>query len=1040
MKIKYGISLALLLFLGLLSSCGKEAVKDQGESLPSETAVAHEAVDTEMDLSKSPFRHLNNGGINDPTGLPYNVDAITGATMTVEGPAMVSSIPLSIREFENRTEGMARGLYTDSKGSYLYEGMDLYYLLHDMVDGDNGIIMTDKAYRVLLKNSNRQDIASLTLAEIEKAHESKRPILLAYGMGSADGDEAAPFVFDAKAEGEHSLGYVESLDNDDGCIRLVYDNDSFGNGSYDSFKNVAYVYVCEESEPGFKHTASSSDSFGSPSYTDYIIGFRGEGLGYEIDLTVKDLEQLVVYGPDGIPDNEGLGYRDHYSLANNAYWYVNEYEGLHFYNLLQYLGMASYEEMGSKAARTTLVSFLAADGYPASETFSVDTLSYPDAFGFYTKNASDNGDGKYVPTNADLVATGYPVMLAYGVNNYPYTITKSDKDYLSGLSNGGGPCRIVFGKTQYNHANGSNQVQYLKDVIVGQDVYYNTHKYTEEKALQKLAKEQISIKVVSEDNKIISDMSLSVGELEDLIYGSEVSPAVKKELMVKDLYETGDASDIYEGFSLEYLLMNYVALPGTNGSVTFDNEKDRLTVSLDRLFARGYNDHSHRGGMSSVLAFAKNGSPMVRETSDPGYVDAILLKPFSETDPASYKVDNAGGPLKVIIPSDRTDASDCMSLEGITSIEVTLVPDAYAHLADPFDSYKDSEIRFYGEGLAEERTYKLSELESMQTVAKTMDFSILDKAGNLLEKRFRGIPVYSLLSDIGLMSNVGEIKVYAADGFSASYSLSELKKEYENFLNGDKPYVSALLAFGCGSLSEEPMTGLPLVADKESDGFDEAFLNDGGPVRLILPQAEKDMVNAGRCMKQVTAIEVTANEVDGWGHAMSDVYGEFSESTLTIKVVNETSEWSQDFTVAELEEMKDIIFRGNYTVLDLGECEGLDLWKLLKKVCGHLPGIDSPISVTAYAVDDYKNDLLSLVYMDGLTKGIENEAGDVLPVIICYAIGGYPLVDEASHPGYTGLVGNSDGPLRVVVENSQGGSVKYLNKLVVTIPGTEELN
>ncbi len=108
----------------------------------------------------------------------------------------------------------------------------------------------------------------------------------------------------------------------------------------------------------------------------------------------------------------------------------------------------------------------------------MDTLSYPDAFGYFKKNAADSGDGSYKPSNADLVATGYPVLLAYGVNNYPYTIGKTDAGYLSGLSNNGGPMRVVFGKTQYNHANGSHQVQYLSDVIVGNDVLYNTHKYT----------------------------------------------------------------------------------------------------------------------------------------------------------------------------------------------------------------------------------------------------------------------------------------------------------------------------------------------------------------------------------------------------------------------------------------------------------------------------------------------------------------------------------------------------------------------------------
>jgi hypothetical protein len=47
----------------------------------------------------------------------------------------------------------------------------------------------------------------------------------------------------------------------------------------------------------------------------------------------------------------GIGYSDFYSLANNSYWYVNEYEGLDLYKLLLYLGMDSAEEMGVAAER-----------------------------------------------------------------------------------------------------------------------------------------------------------------------------------------------------------------------------------------------------------------------------------------------------------------------------------------------------------------------------------------------------------------------------------------------------------------------------------------------------------------------------------------------------------------------------------------------------------------------------------------------------------------------------------------------------------------
>ena len=99
--------------------------------------------------------------------------------------------------------------------------------------------------------------------------------------------------------------------------------------------------------------------------------------GHEINLTVEQLEDLVQYDNKGNVIEGGMAYRDSYSLANNAYWYVNEYEGLDLYKLLLYLGMEDAETMGRAKSRTTLISFVAADGKVSSETFSAEALSYP---------------------------------------------------------------------------------------------------------------------------------------------------------------------------------------------------------------------------------------------------------------------------------------------------------------------------------------------------------------------------------------------------------------------------------------------------------------------------------------------------------------------------------------------------------------------------------------------------------------------------------------------------------------------------------------
>ena len=1030
MKHRFPTRLApLTLSLILLAGCGG------GPAMTTETAAPPDTDFSDTDFSASVFKHVNNGGITDSDVLPYNVDVITGATVTVEGPAVAASIPLSVRELENRDAGLVRGIYTDAAGPRVYEGMDLRYLLYDMAEGDNGIRLTETAYRVELKNSNRAAVAVFPLETVLRASADGRPILLAYGVGSPDGTLAAPFVFDAPGEGEHSLGYVPELDNEDGCIRLVYDRETYGGGQDGgAFSNVAYVYVCEETEPGFKHTGA--ETFNTSRYTDYILTFRGAALGCEMDLTVRQLEDLVVCDPEGIVPG-GIGYADEYSLANNAYWYVNTYEGLDLYKLLLYLGMDSAEDMGLQTARTTLVQFTAADGAASNEAFSIDTLSYPDAFGFYNKNAADHGDGSYVPTNADLVDTGYPVLLAYGVNGYPYTIQKSDPAYLSGLSNSGGPFRVVFGKTQYNHANGSNQVQYLSELIVGEDVLYNTHRYTPEEALHALAGQSIALHVQGEDGGLLMDREITVGELEDLIYGEGVSRNEKRAAQVKDSYEIpaggGYETHIFEGVRLEYLLMDALGLPGTNGTVTFSNESDSLALSLEELFRSGCNASLGRENMPSLLAFAKNGTPLTAGAEDAGYVAGRALNPFLASDPPSYPVDNRGGPVALILPSPSLEESAGQILPDVREITISLSPDAYAHTDGVYRASLAETVLFTGPGLREERTLTLEELEGRQRLSRTLDFVLPDEDGTAGAVRYRGIPVYALFTETGIRGGAGDVTVRTADGTETVVPLSALKQSVTDDAGNE---LCAILAYGIGTDENDRLAGLPLTASVGDPGYVPDAGNDGGPLALLIPRED----GAAERIDHVTALEVSAREMESWSHRMSDVYEEFLDAPFTLVVKNDENEGSMDFSLAQLESMEDLIVREDYTVLDLGQCEGLDIWKLICRAAGSVPGIDDPISITAYAADGYKNDLLSAFSIEGFRLGVADENGERKPLLLCYAINGYPLVDSESHEGYTGLAGNGAGPLRVVAETNQGGSVKYCTKIVVTLKGTDPID
>ena len=311
-----------------------------------------------------------------------------------------------------------------------------------------------------------------------------------------------------------------------------------------------------------------------------------------------------------------------------------------------------------------------------------------------------------------------------------------------------------------------------------------------------------------------------------------------------------------------------------------------------------------------------------------------------------------------------------------------------------------------------------------QRRARTIDFSI-----DGTDLRYRGIPVYELFTDAGIKNNAGDVTIRTASGDSTTVSLSLLKRTFAGAGGND---ICAILAYGIGTDDGDRLEGLPLVPSGSSAGYDASADNSGGPLMLIIPNED----GTAKRILNVTSIEVSANDVDTWSHSMSDVYSDFIDAPFTLTVKNEENEWTHDFTLAQLETMKDIIVRDKYTVLDVGECEGIDVWKFIKKVAGGIENIDDPISITAYASDGYKNDLLSVFSMDGFRLGIPDENGDRKTLILCYAINGYPLVDEESHEGYTGLAGNGAGPMRIIAETNQGASVKYCNKIVVTLKGT----
>ncbi|GAB1476108.1 hypothetical protein MASR2M70_09400 [Bacillota bacterium] len=1000
-----------------------------------------------IDFVNSPYKHITNGGISGQDG-PYEIDAITGATLTVEGPGVKSSVPLPIREVEGQNAGAHRGVYTDVRGSdtwtMLYEGIKLKYIINDMTAGDNGIHKTNKAYKVLLKNRVRKTIAEFTLTQLDEAEQAGKPVIIAYGTGKEDGSIKAPFVFDG------ATGYIADLDNNDGPIKLVYDKSVFTadpNPEYKEFGNIAYIYVAEQDNPGYKHTAAPYDT---PENSKYVLTVTGDKIGREVNYTVGQLEDLVTYDPaTGKPAAGGMGYRSEYSLANSNYWYVNEYEGVQLWKLLQKSGLA--ESASTGADKDTLISFSATDNYKDFDKFTIAQAADPDQFKYYEKNPDDLNDGKYTGNDAvDLRGTGYPVLVAYGVNSYPYVINNKLNGYLSGLSNDGGPLRIISGKMNYSHANGSKQAKLLDKIIVGEDKFYSTHKYNPNNAIYKtLADEMLNVKVISgsgEGATTLKDVNYKVGDLEEILYGGSLTTAQLKEAKIKGFYEitkgTSFFSDLYEGLDLSYFLQNVVQLPGYKGTIAFSDGTNELAMSLESVLAyKGYNGTTGLGNLAPILAYAKNGSPMVKDKNATGYEGTVKLAEGTGYE-QTITVKNDGGPLAVIFPREAMNSASAASKTSLKSITINLTPDNYAHTEAPYSNLAYNTITVSGEGtrLTAAKAFTVADIESRQTLAVTGDYNIKKSEDSQSQTRYRGIPLYNFLShtDIGLKPNADKVVVTCSDNKSYTFELADVYKS--DYINGQDPAVNNLkmiLAYGSAAVTNaDPEDGKPLVKKSSDQGYDEAYGNSGGPIRLVVGQINADDINSGKILKDVVSIEVTASDMVSWNHSSSPIYQQYLNYPFELKVVNADNAevFKKTYTLGELEAMSSLVEREDITWVDTQTWEGINLWKFVLAETASVSGIADPTSITAYAEDGFSKELRSIFGMDAMENGIKDGERRV-PLIIGYAHSGYPLVPTNTSDGYS-IVNNDYGPLRLMTHGNQGACLKNFNKIVVKVGGS----
>jgi hypothetical protein len=232
-------------------------------------------------------------------------------------------------------------------------------------------------------------------------------------------------------------------------------------------------------------------------------------------------------------------------------------------------------------------------------------------------------------------------MVAYGFNKYPYVIRPTDEGYNPGLGNDGGPLRIIFGKTNYNDTNGSNQVQFAKEMIIGE----GESLATDTQGIGEGVSTEIEIDESWNHNQGVYKEYLDIPVLR--VTGSQVKQPMTftlrqieamTEYAIRDTY-TGDGIREMQGIVLRDLINNVVGL------------KEDVEVPSIRVFSgQNYNqilrsnEQVVNGVLNSqgqtkkiILAYAADGYPLVPDESSIGYVN-----------------NNAYGPLRLIIEESKS--------------------------------------------------------------------------------------------------------------------------------------------------------------------------------------------------------------------------------------------------------------------------------------------------------------------------------------------------------------------------------------------------
>lgn len=315
--------------------------------------------------------------------------------------------------------------------------------------------------------------------------------------------------------------------------------------------------------------------YGAGNYLYSTVTFTGSGLGQEVIVPVKEIEELA------FDKKLGVGYENKYSLlTSGSIFSTRTFTGVNLYKLLLHLGL------DPNLDSNTNVTVISSDGYTVGLTLKDLTE------GNYNRY---DGISETKPSEENL-----PVLLSFGSDGVPLVgptgVQAMDKKfdakegYEEKADNVGGPIRLTIGQKESHDYNAPQNAKWVTRIIIGNPIKPTIHKGA--------IKNENALSVTVHQAKS-SGQSANANKKEFSLQQIESYGATSQNNLVRGYY---GGKHYFEGVDLWRFLRNAVGLPSTNGNVKFtytDGATETLDLDYLRNISGDYDGYTtNKGGLT----------------------------------------------------------------------------------------------------------------------------------------------------------------------------------------------------------------------------------------------------------------------------------------------------------------------------------------------------------------------------------------------------------------------------------------------------------